>query len=42
MYIPTFVHNVHISHGEMVIEKMIINRCAELIGEELEVLIEEE
>lgn len=42
MYIPTFVNNVHISHGEMVIEKMIINRCAELIGEELEVLIEEE
>ena len=42
LFIPTFINNVHISHGEMVVEKMIINRCAELIGEELEVLIEEE
>ena len=40
--IPNYVSTVHTLHGEMVVENMVINRCAELIGDELIGLDDEE
>ena len=40
--IPNYVSEVHTLHGEMVVENMVINRCAELIGDELIGLDDEE
>ena len=40
--IPLYVSEVHTLHGEMVVENMVINRCAELIADELIGLDDEE